>query len=56
MATSSYPSSFEAAFQGNRTKIIKLLDVEHGLLTELKDEKVLIDFQVQDIESVSHNT
>ena len=36
MATSSRVGEFDAAFQGKRAEIIKLLDVEHGLLHELK--------------------
>ena len=53
MATSSYLGSFETHFRGNRAEIIELLDVEHGLLPELKDRNVLSDLHVQDIESVS---
>ena len=42
---------FKEAFQGKRDKLIKEIDVDHGLWIALKSLKVLTDEQLNDCKS-----
>ena len=42
---------FKKAFRGKDSQLVNSIDIEHGLLTELKSRNVLTGPQIRDIRS-----
>jgi len=44
-------SLFRRAFEGNKSELVKKIDINHGLLSQLLDWKVLTDEQIASCEA-----